>query len=40
MVWMYSWFPALFYLLSAVALARFRFDRRDLAEAQAKVGRA
>lgn len=40
MLWMYSWFPALFYLLSGVALLGFRFTRRDLAIAQEKVGRA
>jgi Na+/melibiose symporter-like transporter len=40
MLWMYSWFPALFYLLSGLALRRFHFTRRDLAEAQQKVGRA
>ncbi|HTY19972.1 MAG TPA: MFS transporter [Myxococcota bacterium] len=39
MLWMYSWFPALFYLLSGVALLGFRFTRRDLAEAQRQVGR-
>ena len=40
MLWMYSWFPALFYGLSAIALARFRFGRRDLLLAQERVGRA
>lgn len=40
MLWMYSWFPALFYLLSGLALRRFHFTRRDLAEAQRQVGRA
>jgi len=40
MLWMYSWFPALFYLLSGIALRGFRFTRQDLAEAQAKLGRA
>jgi len=39
MLWMYSWFPALFYGLSALALRRFHFTRRDLAEAQRQVGR-
>jgi len=39
MLWMYSWFPALFYLLSGLALRRFHFTRRDLAEAQRQVGR-
>jgi GPH family glycoside/pentoside/hexuronide:cation symporter len=40
MVWMFSCFPALFYLLSGLALLRFRFDRRDLEEAQRRIGRA
>jgi Na+/melibiose symporter-like transporter len=40
MLWMYSWFPALFYLLSGVALRSFRFSREDLAAAQREVGRA
>jgi GPH family glycoside/pentoside/hexuronide:cation symporter len=40
MLWMYSWFPALFYLLSALALRRFTFTRRDLLDAQERVGRA
>ena len=40
MLWMYSWFPALFYLLSGVALARFRFTRGDLDDAQRTIGRA
>jgi Na+/melibiose symporter-like transporter len=39
MLWMYSWFPALFYLLSMLALRRFHFTRRDLAEAQQQLGR-
>ena len=40
MVWMYSWFPAIFYLLSALALYRFTFSRADLDEAQRQIGRA
>lgn len=40
MLWMYSWFPALFYLLSGLALRRFHFTRRDLAAAQQQIGRA
>jgi GPH family glycoside/pentoside/hexuronide:cation symporter len=40
MLWMYSWFPALFYLLSGLTLRRFRFTRDDLAAAQRAVGRA
>ena len=40
MLWMYSWFPAAFYLLSGVALARFRFTRGDLDDAQRTTGRA
>ena len=40
MLWMYSWVPALFYLLSGVALLRFRFTRDDLADAQRRIGRA
>jgi len=40
MLWMYSWFPALFYALSGIALARFRFARADLDEAQRRLGRA
>lgn len=39
MLWMYSWFPALFYLLSGLALYRFNFTRQDLADAQGRVGR-
>jgi Na+/melibiose symporter-like transporter len=39
MVWMYSWFPALFYLLSGVALARFDFTRSDLDDVQREIGR-
>jgi GPH family glycoside/pentoside/hexuronide:cation symporter len=40
MLFMYSWFPAAFYLVSLLALSRFRFTRFDLDEAQRKVGRA
>jgi GPH family glycoside/pentoside/hexuronide:cation symporter len=40
MLWMYSWFPALFYRLAGLALYRFRFTRADLAEAQHRVGGA
>lgn len=40
MIWMYSWFPALFYLGSGLALLRFGFTREDLHEAQRQVGRA
>jgi Na+/melibiose symporter-like transporter len=40
MLVMYSWFPALFYALALVALARFRFTRGDLDLAQRAVGRA
>ena len=36
---MYSWFPALFYLLAGIALYRFKFSRSDLDEAQRRVGR-
>jgi hypothetical protein len=36
---MYSWFPAAFYLLSGLALLRFRFERADLDEAQRATGR-
>ena len=36
---MFSWFPAFFYLLSGLSLYRFNFTRKDLAEAQARVGR-
>ena len=39
MLWMFSWFPAFFYLLSGLSLFRFRFTREDLAEAQKRVGR-
>jgi GPH family glycoside/pentoside/hexuronide:cation symporter len=39
MLAMYSWFPAAFYLLSGLALLRFRFDRSDLDRAQRAVGR-
>ncbi len=39
MLWMYSWFPAVFYLLSGLALSRFRFSRADLDAAQRQIGR-
>jgi Na+/melibiose symporter-like transporter len=39
MLWMYSWFPAAFYLLSGLALLRFRFDRADLDDVQRRIGR-
>jgi Na+/melibiose symporter-like transporter len=39
MLWMYSWFPAAFYLLAGLALARFDFTRRDLDEVQRSIGR-
>ena len=39
MVGMYSWFPALFYLASGLALLRFRFSREDLHQAQQALGR-
>ncbi len=39
MVWMYSWFPAGFYVAAGAALAGFRFSRDDLADAQRAVGR-
>ena len=40
MLGMFSIFPALFYLLSGLALLRFRFSRDDLHEAQRRIGRA
>ncbi|HVN85974.1 MAG TPA: MFS transporter [Candidatus Binatia bacterium] len=40
MLWMYSWFPALFYLLSGIVLLRFNFTRADLDAAQRRLGRA
>jgi Na+/melibiose symporter-like transporter len=39
MLWMYSWFPAAFYLLSGLALLRFDFTQDDLDKAQREVGR-
>lgn len=39
MIWMYSWFPAAFYLAAGVALAGFRFTRADLDVAQREIGR-
>jgi len=40
MLWMYSWFPALLYLLSFVSLFRFDISADDLAATQARIGRA
>jgi glycoside/pentoside/hexuronide:cation symporter, GPH family len=40
MLWMYSWFPAIFYLLSGLVLLRFHFTRADLDDAQRRIGRA
>lgn len=40
MLWMYSWFPAFWYLISALALLGFRFTRDDLDQAQRQIGRA
>jgi len=40
MLWMYSWFPALWYLVSVLALLGFRFTRDDLDQAQRQIGRA
>ncbi len=40
MLWMYSWFPAGLYLVSLVTLFRFQFTADDLAQAQARIGRA
>jgi len=40
MLWMYSWFPAIFYLLSGLVLMRFHFTRADLDDAQRRIGRA
>lgn len=40
MLWMYSWFPAVFYLLAGLALLRFRFGKADLARIQRHLGRA
>jgi GPH family glycoside/pentoside/hexuronide:cation symporter len=40
MLWMYSWFPALLYMMSLIALFRFDFSAEDLSDAQAKIGRA
>jgi Na+/melibiose symporter-like transporter len=39
MLWMYSWFPAACYLLSGLALLRFRFTRGDLEQVQRSIGR-
>ena len=40
MLWMYSWFPALLYLLSFITLFRFNFSAEDLTATQVKIGRA
>lgn len=40
MLGMYSWFPAIFYLLSAIVLVRYDFSREELNEIQSKLGRA
>ena len=40
MLWMYSWFPAAFYLASGIALLRFHFTRDDLEVAQQAIGRS
>ena len=40
MLWMFSWFPAILYLLSLLTLFRFSFTPADLADAQARIGRA
>lgn len=39
MLWMYSWFPAAFYFLSAVTLLRFSFTQEELQIVQAQLGR-
>jgi GPH family glycoside/pentoside/hexuronide:cation symporter len=39
MLAMYSWFRALFYLLSVMTLMRFQFNQLDLAEVQHHLGR-
>ncbi len=40
MLWMYSWFPAIFYALSGLFLLRYRFGRSELDAAQRRLGRA
>jgi GPH family glycoside/pentoside/hexuronide:cation symporter len=40
MLAMYSWFPAICYLLSAATLLRFSFSNEDLKAVQMKLGRA
>lgn len=40
MLWMYSWFPALLYLVSAVTLLRFKFTSAELHAVQTQLGRA
>ena len=37
---MFSWFPAICYLLSAITLLRFRFDADELSRVQEKLDRA
>ena len=39
MLGMYSWFPAAFYILSGLALLRFRFTQADLEAVQKQLGR-
>lgn len=39
MLAMYSWFPALFYLLSVLTLMRFKFSQSDLNDIQTQLGR-
>lgn len=39
MLWMYSWFPAIFYCLSAITLLRFNFSKEQLYRVQTTLGR-
>ena len=39
MLWMFSWFPALFYFVSALMLLRFKFSKADLHAIQTQLGR-
>ena len=39
MLVMYSWFPALCYLISAITLLRFNFDARELSRVQERLNR-
>lgn len=39
LLWMFSWFPALFYLASAIMLFRFKFSQADLHQIQTRLGR-